>query len=121
MHEFILAERVVKSALEYADNTQMTKVNEVEIEIGELLGISNESFRLAYATLAKNTLVQGAKVKIRRVKGDVRCVSCGYSGNYQASEANGEKHMIDPVIACPKCGSPLRIDRGNECRILGIS
>ncbi len=117
MHEFTYGDRVLQSVLEYMNSQGMESVREVKLEVGELLGLTNTSLTLAYNTLAKGTKAEGSLLRIRHVKGLVSCPKCGFAGGLNPGRT---RHVVDPAFACPKCGSPLTIKVGNECKILEI-
>jgi hydrogenase nickel incorporation protein HypA/HybF len=118
MHEYILADRLLQSVLEHMKSQGLTTVCEVDIDVGELLGLENESLRMAYEILSKGTKGENCKLKIRRIKGSVVCDKCGYTGGLASSHA---EHMVDPAFACPRCGSPVTIKAGNDLKITRIS
>jgi hydrogenase nickel incorporation protein HypA/HybF len=114
MHEYILADRVLQSLLKEMKSQGLRKVREVDLELGELRALENESLRSAFETLAKGTPAETCKLKIRRVKACVVCAKCGYEGGLAAHL----EHVVDPVFACPKCSAPVSIKAGNELRII---
>ena len=118
MHEFVLADRVLQSVLEYMNDKRLTEVHEVGVDIGELLGVENESLRSAFTLLSKGTRVEGCKLRIRRVNGFVGCGKCGYEGGLRGDEVG---HFVDPVFACPKCGLPVEIRAGRELKIISVA
>ena len=90
----------------------------MRVDIGELLGVKNESLRDAFALLSKGAGVEGCKLRIRRVNGSVRCGKCGYEGGLKGDEV---KHSVDPVFACPKCGAPVEIRAGRELKLISVA
>ncbi len=117
MHEYILADRVLQSLLEHMKSQGLAAVREVDIDVGELLGLENETLRMAFDTLSKGTPGENCKLKIRRVKGSVECNKCGYTGGLESEHV---EHVVDPVFACPKCSAPVTIKAGNDLRIAKI-
>ena len=118
MHEYVLADRVLQSALEYMDSQKLTEIHEIDVNVGELLGLENESLRTAFGVVSKGTRVESCKLKIRRIKGSVVCANCGYTGGLE--ERVLEHHHIDPAFQCPKCGVPVTIKAGKDLEITRI-
>ena len=117
MHEYILADRVLQSALEYMGTQKLTEIHTIDVNVGELLGLQNESLRSAFSILSKGTKAESCKLRIKRIKGSVECNKCGYVG---ALEGRAEHHQIDPAFQCPMCGVPVRIKSGNDLKITRI-
>jgi len=117
MHEYVLADRVLQSALEYMDTQKLTEIHQIDVSVGELLGLENESLRNAFGVVSKGTRVEHCKLKIRRIKGSVVCNNCGYEGGLLDGKLN---HHIDPIFQCPKCGIPVKIKKGNDLKITRI-
>lgn len=118
MHEYVLADKVLQSVLEFMDQRKLSSVTEVDVDVGELLGLGGNSLNLAYGILSKGTKAEGSKLKVHRVKGAVSCAKCGFEGGLR--HIPGE-HVIDPAFACPKCGAPVSIKAGNEVKLECIS
>ena len=117
MHEYILADRVLQSALEYMGNQELKEIHQIDVNVGELLGLENESLRTAFSVVSKGTPAEGCKLRIRRVKGSVACSKCGYTGGLETHV----EHHIDPAFQCPKCGAPVMIKAGDDLEITRIA
>ena len=74
MHDFYLANEILKTVLEYAQKNGFKKVSKVEIELGSLIEhdeeILPENLIYNFKLLAKNTIAQDAELEIKKVKGD---------------------------------------------------
>jgi hydrogenase nickel insertion protein HypA len=116
LHEFIIVDRIIQSVL--ASTRKGSKVHEVTVEMGELLGLSKESVNLAFETLSKGTAIEGSRLVVNWIRGEVACPNCDYQGGLASIVA---EHRIDPAFPCPVCGSPLKIERGNEWSILKVT
>jgi hydrogenase nickel incorporation protein HypA/HybF len=111
MHEFSIAVNIVDIAIEHAEKANARRVNEVELEIGELSGVVYEAMETAMEAAIKGTLLESAEVKIIRIAGRGHCNDCGK----EFELAN----LFDP---CPGCGAfnPL-VMAGKELRIKSIN
>jgi hydrogenase nickel insertion protein HypA len=118
MHEYILADRVLRSVFDLMDEQHLSSVSTVDVDVGELLGLERDSLNMAYRILSKGTRAGGSKLKIHLVKGTVSCTKCGYEGSLDEIP---NEHMIDPAFACPRCGAPVSIRSGNEVKVNSIS
>jgi len=113
MHEWALAEAVLKAASEIAEKEQLAEVTEVNISIGELQNVEREIFRFALNQL-KPIIFRQARFRFTRAPAVLKCRNCGNNWqlkNQKLDEATKEAiHFVPEVahsyIKCPKCGSP---------------
>jgi hydrogenase nickel incorporation protein HypA/HybF len=111
MHEFSIAVNIVDIAIEHAEKANARRVNEVELEIGELSGVVYDAMETAMEAAIKGTLLDGAEVKIIRIGGRGLCSGCGK----EFEIAN----LFDP---CPWCGAfNPEVVAGKELRITSIN
>ena len=64
MHETHLIEPIIKGIQEHAKKEGAKTVSKVRIKIGEFTGIKEDSFRETFKVLAKNTILENAKLEI---------------------------------------------------------
>jgi hydrogenase nickel incorporation protein HypA/HybF len=113
MHEWALAEAVIKTASEIADKEGLKQVTEVTVKIGELQQVDRQVFRFALSQMKPDNF-KDAKFRITSAKTSLKCRVCGTAWKYdrkKVDEATAEAiHFIPEVahtyIKCPKCGSP---------------
>jgi len=122
MHEWALAEAVLKAASEIAEKEQLAEVTEVNISIGELQDVEREIFLFALQQL-KPACFRQAKFRITRAKAVLKCRNCGNIWQLKSQsldQATKEAIHFVPEVAhsyvkCPRCGSPdfeIAIGRG---------
>jgi len=74
MHDWHLANEILKTVLEYAQKNGFKKVSKIEIELGSILEhgeeILPENLIYNFKLLSKNTLAETAELKIKKVKGE---------------------------------------------------
>jgi hydrogenase nickel incorporation protein HypA/HybF len=122
MHEWALAEAVLKAASEIAEKENLSEVTEINVKIGELQQVEREILRFALQQL-KPAKLSNAKFHITRAKTTLKCRNCGNTWQFR-------KQKLDPAIAeaihfvpeaahtyikCPRCGSPdfeITVGRG---------
>jgi hydrogenase nickel incorporation protein HypA/HybF len=118
MHEFSVMTQIVDSILEEVKKRDATKVEQVDLEIGEFTMLGDEQMKFAYEVLSKDTVLQGSTLRVTHRKGKVKCDACGYEGDVMIAEDS--PHRMIPILECPKCHSPARIIEGRECFIRNI-
>jgi len=64
MHEWGITQAVIDEVTKQAAQNNIKKVNYIKVKLGEGLNLSNDSFMLAFETLSKNSIMEGAKVEI---------------------------------------------------------
>jgi Zn finger protein HypA/HybF involved in hydrogenase expression len=96
-------------------------VKEVTLKVGALDVHSEESFRQAFEWLAKDTVLENARLHLVMIAPTLECPQCGYTGPCAADHAEGHDPM--PVAECPGCGavSGLHGARGVESIELVLS
>lgn len=74
MHDFHLADQILKTVLEYAEKNGFKNVKKVEIELGSILEhgeyILPENLIFNFKLLSKNTLAETAELDIKKIAGD---------------------------------------------------
>jgi len=113
MHEWALAEAVIKTASQIAEKEGLTEITEVNIRLGELQQVEMEIFRFALSQL-KIPKMEKAQFNIRKAEAKLRCRVCGHEWMFSAAELNEEAreavHFVPEIahtfMKCPRCGSP---------------
>jgi len=74
MHDWYLANEILKTVLEYAEKNGFKKVSKIEIELGSISEhneeITPENLFYNFKLLSKNTIAETAELNIKKVKGD---------------------------------------------------
>lgn len=74
MHDFHLADTILKTVLEYAEKNGFKKIKKIELELGSILEhdevISSENLIFNFKLLSKNTIAQSAELNIKSITGD---------------------------------------------------
>ncbi len=111
MHEFSIAVSMVDIAVGYAEKSNASTVNEVELEIGVLAGVVYDAMEFAMEAAIKGTLLEGAIIKILTPPGMAKCPSCNHN------------FRIETVFdACPECGAyKPKVLSGKELRVKSIN
>ncbi|MBU4284686.1 hydrogenase maturation nickel metallochaperone HypA [Patescibacteria group bacterium] len=74
MHDFHLADTIIKTVLEYAQKNGFKSIKKIELELGSILEhgevISPENLIFNFKLLSKNTIAENADLQIKQIKGD---------------------------------------------------
>jgi len=104
MHELPITQSILKIALQHAEKANAKRVIDLNIVIGELATMVDDSIQFYWEIIAKDTIAEKASLHFRRVPAELQCLSC--SEKY---------HPADGELACLKCGSVnVKIIAGEE-------
>jgi hydrogenase nickel incorporation protein HypA/HybF len=116
MHEWALAESVIKTAAGHAGREKLRSVSEVSVLLGELQAIDREIFVFALEELVKSSFkdLSGCRFKILKEPAAFKCKACAKQFTLKVlkkTEAEAENIHFIPEMAhvflkCPKCKSP---------------
>ncbi len=107
MHEMSLCEGVLQVLQKEAQTQHFSKVKTVWLEIGDLSSVEPEAMIFCFEVVVRNSLADGAKLKIVNVPGTAWCMQC--------SQSVSIKQRFDE---CPDCGShQLQVTAGDEMKI----
>ncbi|MDP8214727.1 MAG: hydrogenase maturation nickel metallochaperone HypA [Candidatus Euphemobacter frigidus] len=107
MHEWAIADNLVKLVAAAARREDLESVSKVVIRVGALQQVVPETLEMAFRMMAEETEIAGARLKIEPVLLKLRCRNCQTitTGN-------------DFVFTCQKCGGvDLEIISGKELYI----
>ncbi len=113
MHEWALAEAVIKTASEIAKKEGLKKITEVTVKIGELQQVERPIFRFALSQVKPENFKE-AKFRLSTAKTTLKCRVCGNVWVFKKSSLDKNTaeaiHFVPEVahtfIKCPNCGSP---------------
>lgn len=119
MHELGMAMEIVEIVTKSLDGKKVKKVKEVEIDMGALHKISKEQMQDVFEMASKDTIVEGAKLKVKIKKGAIKCLSCGFSGGVEVEMEHHHDHQVH--LHCPKCNeTSLEILEGQDIDVRNI-
>ena len=113
MHEWALAEAILTSAKQIAEQEKLKEVTDITIRIGELQQVEPPILRFALSQM-KSAIFKNTKFHILKAKSTLKCRVCGntwqFSLNKLDKTAAEAIHFVPEVahsyINCSKCGSP---------------
>ena len=104
MHELAVTESLLNTASDYGEKNQADKITVLNIVIGSLSGIVDESVQFYWDIITADTLCDGSKLKFRKIPAKFNCQACG-----------NDYELANELTPCPKCGSmDIRIIQGDE-------
>lgn len=119
MHEFSVMSQIVSSVIEEGKSRNASKIEKVTLELGQFMMLGHDQLKFAFELLSKDTVLDGATLDIRTVKGEIECGGCGFKG--VASPTEDALHQLAASFECPKCGGLAKVTGGRDCIIRNIS
>jgi len=110
MHEYAITEALLKTASEYAENNGAKRVLSLNLVIGDLSGIMDESVQFYWDMVSEDTICAGSILKFEKQSAVFRCLAC-----------QSEFPMVEELAPCPKCGSiDIRVISGDDFTLKSI-
>lgn len=100
--------------MEAAKSHKVKRVTVVNVEVGEFTFLVPEQLEFNFEIATQKTILEGAKLNIKMVKGRVKCKDCGHEGEAGSpDEALGPAAMFAPM-KCTNCGSSATMITGGK-------
>ena len=110
MHELSVTQSLLNIALQHAEQAQAKRVTDLNIVMGELSSMVDDSIQFYWEIIARGTIAEHARLHFRRVPTELQCMDC--SEKY---------HPTDRELACPTCGGVhTKIIAGEEFALESI-
>jgi hydrogenase nickel incorporation protein HypA/HybF len=110
MHELSVTESILEIALRHAQAANATQITQINLVIGQLASIVDDSVQFYWELIAKDSIAEHARLHFRRIPAEFECRSCGYQFNLDSDD-----------LLCSRCGSvELKITAGEEFFIEAI-
>lgn len=110
MHELSVTESILDIATRHAVQASANQVTAINLVIGRLSTIIDDSVQFYWDIISQNTLCAGAKLSFVRIPARMACAEC-----------HTEYEFENELIPCPTCGSYLaHILSGDEFRVDSI-
>lgn len=104
MHELGITQSILTIALNHAQQAGAVRIRELNLVIGELASVVDDSVQFYWDIIARDTMAEGAVLSFKRIPATLRCQHCAH-----------EFPMNRQDFLCPACGSPqVRVASGEE-------
>ncbi|HEY0672046.1 MAG TPA: hydrogenase maturation nickel metallochaperone HypA [Longimicrobiales bacterium] len=111
MHELPATRGILALALDTARAAQAERISSIDILIGEMTSIVDDSVQFYFDVMSKNTPAEGAKLNFKREAGVGTCLSC--------MTTFAVRPPLDPE--CPYCHAfSVRVTGGNRFLVESI-
>ena len=113
MHELGVVIEVVKTIEKFAQENQLTKIDTLVLQIGELSAMIPKYVESCYPAAVDGTILENTKLKIEIMPGNGMCQQCKHVFNVVENEGicpkcqskkpeiiSGKEFFIKEVIAC---------------------
>ena len=110
MHELAVTQSVLEIAIENAKKAEAKKIIAINLQIGQLASLVDDSIQFYWDILSEGTIAIGAQLNIDRIPTRMRCFDCGT--------------VFQPIpdsFDCPNCkGYRVQVVQGDEMKIVSI-
>ena len=111
MHELPVTQGIIDVAVEAAQQHNAARITAIDLVIGELTSIVDDSVQFYFDMLSHGTLAEGARLRFRREPARATCLDCEH------------RFKVKPPILpeCPQCGSAqVLVSGGREFYVESI-
>lgn len=110
MHELPVTQSLLKIALDHAEKAGAKRITSLNIVMGELSSMVDDSIQFYWEVIAKDTPAEKAALNFRRIPAELQCMTCFEKYHPNAGE-----------LICPKCkGVGAKIIAGEEFALESI-
>ncbi len=94
MHELSITQNILGIVVKHAERAQARRVTTINLVVGELTGLVDDSIQFYFDMLSPGTITEGARLVIERIPTHVRCRVC--AREFEPKDMNW---------ACPGCAA----------------
>jgi len=103
MHELSITQGILEIALRHAEQANAQRITRLNLVIGELASIVDDSVQFYWDIVSRDTIAAGAELHFERVAGILRCLDCGHTFPLDGLD-----------YACPVCGAGQVVAAGGD-------
>ncbi|MGQ4891623.1 MAG: hydrogenase nickel incorporation protein HypA [Candidatus Njordarchaeia archaeon] len=115
MHEWALAEGIVRTLIYLMKKKNIERIEKVRIAYGELQQIDLDAFKTGLTEMSRNTPLQATNFELFQEDAVFRCLKCGHEWKFADVKSKLDEDVSEAIhfvpelahsfISCPKCGS----------------
>lgn len=127
MHELAIVQKIVNAANKAAEDNGIKSVKVLRLRLGQMAAAHPEQLNFGFATYAKGSRLENARLEIEEVAVVLKCQKCGHEFHDKRFDDHDFAHSVAhaPLAympeACPKCGSEgSDIIRGKEMELIDL-
>ena len=110
MHELSITQSLLEIALRHAEQASAHRITRLNLVIGELASIVDDSVQFYWDIVSQGTIAEGAELHFERLPGSLRCLGCGHTFPLDSRD-----------YACPACGKrQIVVAGGDDFRLESI-
>ncbi len=95
MHELSVTQGILEVALQAARDAGAGRITAIDLVVGNLSSIVDDSVQFYFEILSKGTAAEGAVLRFRREPARAICADCGQAFDVE---------QLPLMPACPRCG-----------------
>jgi hydrogenase nickel incorporation protein HypA/HybF len=103
MHEMSVTQSLLDIALRHAERANAQRITRLNMVIGELASIVDNSVEFYWDIISRDTIAEGAELHFERMPGVLRCLACKHT-----FPLSGRDYV------CPVCGETQVIAAGGD-------
>ena len=109
MHELGIAQGILTSAITAANDAGATKINSVNVTVGVLTEVMEDSLHFAWEAIRVETMAEDASLNVTMLTATSRCALCGHEwehGRYDGAQCPSCDQYLVSLVS----GRELKID-----------
>jgi len=103
MHELSITQSLLEIALRHAERASARRITRLNLVIGELTSIVDDSVQFYWDIVSQDTIAAGSELHFERVPGVLRCLSCDHTFPLDGRD-----------YACPACNKEQIVVAGGD-------
>jgi len=122
MHELSITQAILDTALRHAEQAHVKTIRALDLRVGALSGIVDESIRFYFEMVSRDTLAEGALLRIEVVPPHARCRACGaeYDFPFEADVAEAWLAQLGSLERCACAQRAYELSGGTGCYLDSI-
>jgi hydrogenase nickel incorporation protein HypA/HybF len=110
MHELAVTESILEIASSYAEKSKASRVTRINLVIGRLSSIVDDSVQFYWDPIAEGTICSGSTLSFKRLPAILHCTTCNQDyqieeeltpcpicGGYQTTIVSGEEFFVESI------------------------